>query len=170
QYPLKARRPVIVRRKLHEMRIAIPSRQLNETQPIAMRIEAHRFGIDRDHRPEGEAFGNVVAMQLMAHAAYASPSGARKGQRSTAPSARRMGRILARQPSRCNCDRPLLPPECMPARHLEAALQLSVPGIRSGGRSALCGARHSETAANRAARTKISTVSFEANPIRLASR
>src|SRR5579863_475287 len=65
---LEARRLIISRAQLHEMRVAVARRQLHETQPVAMRVEPHRLGINRDRRSEVDAVGKVAAMERVAHA------------------------------------------------------------------------------------------------------
>src|SRR6202045_1030085 len=69
------RRRVAPRRKLHEMRVPIADRQLDEAQPVAMRVEPHRFGIDCNNRSEIEPFGQITAIKPIGH----------PGQRSAAP-------------------------------------------------------------------------------------
>ena len=39
-----------------------PARKLHEAKPVAMRIEPHRFSVDRDHRAEVQAVGQIVPM------------------------------------------------------------------------------------------------------------
>src|SRR5438270_13683139 len=63
------------------MGIAVAGRQLNQAQPVAMRVEPHRLGVDSDRRNEGEALGKLAMMQLMAHAACAGLSHNREGRR-----------------------------------------------------------------------------------------
>ena len=65
QQPLQARRLVIVRRELDQMGVAVAGRQLHQAQPVAMRVEPHRLGVDRDRRTEGEALRKIAMMQLM---------------------------------------------------------------------------------------------------------
>src|ERR1700749_1452374 len=69
------RRRVGPRRELHEMRVPIAGRQLHEAQPVAMRIEAHRLGIDRNNRSEVEPFRQITAIKSIGHS----------GQRPAAP-------------------------------------------------------------------------------------
>jgi len=45
---------------LDEVRIAVPGRELHQAQPIAMRVQPHRFGVDRDRIAEGEAPRNIA--------------------------------------------------------------------------------------------------------------
>src|SRR5712691_2818299 len=49
QQPLEVRRVVAAGGELHQVRIAIATRQLDQAKPIAMRVEPHRLGVDR-HR------------------------------------------------------------------------------------------------------------------------
>src|SRR5580700_111420 len=57
------------------MSVAVAGRQLDEAQPIAMRVEPHRFGVDRNNRSETEPFGQITAIKSISHA----------GQRPAAP-------------------------------------------------------------------------------------
>src|SRR6266550_4629988 len=50
------------------MRVPVAARQLNQAQPVAMRVEPHGLGIDRNRRAEGHPLGKVAVMQLMTHA------------------------------------------------------------------------------------------------------
>ena len=52
------------------MRVAVAARQLHEAEPVAMRVEAHRLGIDRDRVAEQKTLGQVAAMQLIIHLAF----------------------------------------------------------------------------------------------------
>ena len=47
--------------------VAVPARELGQTQPVAMRVEPHRLGVDRDRIPEAEIFRDVTVMQVMGH-------------------------------------------------------------------------------------------------------
>ena len=49
------------------MRVAVSGRKLDEAQPVAMRVEPHRLGIDGDHRPQVDIFGQVTAIKPMGH-------------------------------------------------------------------------------------------------------
>ncbi len=69
QQPLEVRAVETVatqfgRDQLHEMGVAVPGRELNQTQPVAMRIEAHRLGVDRNHPAEIDRLGQVVAVEM----------------------------------------------------------------------------------------------------------
>ena len=69
------RRRVGPRRELHEMRVPIAGRELDEAQPVAMRVEPHRLGVDRNNRSEVEPFGQITAIKSIGH----------PGQRPAAP-------------------------------------------------------------------------------------
>ncbi len=60
----KPRPPSAVRDELHQMRVAVAGGELHQAEPVAMRIEAHRLGIDRDDRAEVEAVRQVVPVQV----------------------------------------------------------------------------------------------------------
>src|SRR5271165_423400 len=61
------RRPVGARCELHEMGVPVAGRQLDEAQPVAMRVEPHRLGVDRDDRAEVEPFGKITAIKSIGH-------------------------------------------------------------------------------------------------------
>jgi hypothetical protein len=46
------------------MRVSVAGRELHKAQPVAMWIEAHRFGVDRDHGAEIEAIGQIMPMLM----------------------------------------------------------------------------------------------------------
>src|SRR5579871_3509814 len=50
--------------QLDQMRVSVTAGKLYQTQPIAMRIKAHGFRIDRDYLTEVQSLGEVVAMQM----------------------------------------------------------------------------------------------------------
>ena len=52
------------RDELHQVRVAVAGRELHQAEPVAMRIEAHGLGIDRDDGAEGQAFRQVVPVQM----------------------------------------------------------------------------------------------------------
>ena len=52
--------------------IAGAARQLNETQPVAVRVQPHRLGVDRDGVAEHEPLGQVAAMQLVSQTSIRS--------------------------------------------------------------------------------------------------
>src|SRR5215469_13225792 len=54
------------------MRLAVSRRELQKAQPVAMRVEAHRLGVDGDDRSEIDAFREVTQIKLMGHAAQRS--------------------------------------------------------------------------------------------------
>jgi hypothetical protein len=54
--------------------VAIAARELNETQPVAVRVEPHCLGVDGDRVAEQQPFRQVALVQLIAHAG--SPRGA----------------------------------------------------------------------------------------------
>src|SRR6516165_2874407 len=51
------------------MRIAIPCGQLQEAQPVAMRVEAHCFGVDSNRRSEVDTLRKIIAIEIMGHSA-----------------------------------------------------------------------------------------------------
>ncbi len=46
---------------LHEVGVPIAARELDEAKPVAVRVEAERLGVDRDHRA-GLIIGRQIAM------------------------------------------------------------------------------------------------------------
>src|SRR5712671_3712462 len=57
------------------MRVPIAGRQLDEAQPVAMRVEPHGLGVDRNNRSEVEPFGQITTIKSIGH----------PGQRPAAP-------------------------------------------------------------------------------------
>ena len=53
--------------ELHQVTDAVAGRELRQTQAVAMRIEAHRLGVDGDAPAEIEARGKVAVMKVDAH-------------------------------------------------------------------------------------------------------
>src|SRR5690348_4353858 len=51
------------------MRVAIACRKLQEAQSVAMRVEAHRFGVDGNCRSEVDAFRKIIAIKVVGHSA-----------------------------------------------------------------------------------------------------
>ena len=58
---------------LHEMGVAVPRRELDETKPVARRVEPHGFRVDRDHGAEIEVRGQVALVEQIGHAAGRGP-------------------------------------------------------------------------------------------------
>ena len=52
--------------KLHQMAVAIATRELHQAEPVPMRVEAHRLGVDRHRIAEGEPRRQVAAMEVAA--------------------------------------------------------------------------------------------------------
>jgi len=48
---------ITARLELHEMRIPVTRRKLDEAQSVAVRVQPHRLGVNGDHRPKFDAFG-----------------------------------------------------------------------------------------------------------------
>src|SRR6185312_16725759 len=65
---LEARRIERARGELHQMRDTVAGRELHQTEPVAMRVETHRFGVDGDAGAEVEIGRQVAAMQMNAQA------------------------------------------------------------------------------------------------------
>src|SRR5918994_1604552 len=78
--------------ELHQVAFAIARRELYQTQPVAIGIQAHRFGIHGDHGAEIETFGQVLLVQVDRHVTCSIWPGALAGTRS-----RRPGRAVARR-------------------------------------------------------------------------
>ena len=49
---------------LHHVRGAVSGGKLHQTQPVAMRIEAHRFGVDGHDGTERKGLGQIVPVQV----------------------------------------------------------------------------------------------------------
>jgi hypothetical protein len=87
------------------MGIAVAARQLNEAQPVAMRVQPHCLGIYGNGRAEGNPVGQIAMMQLVAHASDARWSCCKQPPPTARLFSSPMARILARPPGRCNRDR-----------------------------------------------------------------
>src|SRR5215472_12382979 len=124
------------------MRLAVSRRELQKAQPVAMRVEAHRLGVDGDDRSEIDAFREVTQIKLMGHAAQRSAAarprdGAQEKTRTSTSfrplepesSASTNSATWASRDSRHNSD--LLP--CQP----EPANRLCLRAVRSANRNGL---------------------------------
>ena len=49
--------------ELHEMGVAVAARELHQAQPVAMRVEPHRLGVDRHRLAEFDALRQVAVMK-----------------------------------------------------------------------------------------------------------
>ena len=49
---------------LNEVSVAVAGGELHQAEPVAMRIEAHGLGIDSNDGTEGEAFRQIVPVQM----------------------------------------------------------------------------------------------------------
>src|SRR5271170_1208540 len=89
QFP-QPRRRIAPGRELHEMRVPIAGRQLDEAQPVAMRVEPHRLGVNRDNRSEVEPFGQITAIKSVGHSRQqpAAPRGGAQEKTRTSTSFR----------------------------------------------------------------------------------
>ena len=64
---LEVRGARVARRDLHEIGIPVAARELHEAEPVAMRVEAERLGVDREHRA-GLVIGRQIAvMKAVSH-------------------------------------------------------------------------------------------------------
>ncbi len=61
------RRAVMRPPELHQMTVAVAGRELHEAQPVAMRMQAHRLGVDGDDGAEIDALGQIFLVQLDLH-------------------------------------------------------------------------------------------------------
>ena len=52
---------------LHQMRLPVAGRKLHQAQPVALGIEAERFGVDGHQRPEIEAVRQIAFVQFDFH-------------------------------------------------------------------------------------------------------
>ena len=50
--------------QLHEVRDPVACRQLHQAEPVAMRVQAHRLGIDRDDGAEQQTLRQIVTMEM----------------------------------------------------------------------------------------------------------
>ena len=57
EQPPQVGRVVAAGGELHEMGVAVAARELHEAQPVAVRVEPHRLGIDRDRIAEQSPSG-----------------------------------------------------------------------------------------------------------------
>src|SRR5262245_8691095 len=69
EHSLEARCRVITGRQLHKMRVPVPRRELHEAQPVAIRIEPHRLGVDSNSRSEADTLGKITVVELVGHSA-----------------------------------------------------------------------------------------------------
>src|SRR5208282_4001750 len=67
QERLQARRLVIAVGELNQMAFAEASRKLDQAQPVALRLEAHRLGVDGYGAAERQSGGKIAAMQMRVH-------------------------------------------------------------------------------------------------------
>src|SRR5262249_15283272 len=51
------------------MGVAVPGRELDQAQPVAIWVEPHCLGVDGDDRPKADAFGQIGVIKLVAHPA-----------------------------------------------------------------------------------------------------
>ena len=56
--------PETGRNELDKVRVAVAGGELHQAEPVAMRIEAHGLGIDSDDGTQGEAFRQIVPVQM----------------------------------------------------------------------------------------------------------
>src|ERR1700739_1474745 len=61
------------------MSVPIPRRELDEAQPVAVRVEPHRFGVDGDSRPVTDAFWQVAVIKFVGHFTLTMGRGKRIG-------------------------------------------------------------------------------------------
>jgi hypothetical protein len=54
-------------RDLHQVGIAISRRQLNQAEPIAVRVKAHGFRIDGHNGPKVKIVGQVALIEKVGH-------------------------------------------------------------------------------------------------------
>ena len=64
---LQVRRGGLPGRDLHDVRRAVAGRKLHHAQPVAMRVETHGLGIDRNRAFVGREVGKIAAMQANGH-------------------------------------------------------------------------------------------------------
>ena len=62
QQPDQVGRVVAVAAEAHQMAVAVAGRQLHQAQPVAIGLQAHGLGVDRDDRPEVEPGRQVLLM------------------------------------------------------------------------------------------------------------
>ena len=67
QHQFQPRSLVLTGCELHEMGIPVARRELDETQSVAIRVQAHRLCVYGDNRPEVHAFGEITAIKPMCH-------------------------------------------------------------------------------------------------------
>jgi hypothetical protein len=56
-------------RHFDKMRVTIPRRQLDKAEPVAMRVQPHRFGIDGDILAKIDSVRQVIMVKMYGHLA-----------------------------------------------------------------------------------------------------
>src|SRR6266702_1175582 len=69
QEPLEIGRVTAGRRDLHDVGAAVARRELDDTEPVAVRIEPHGLGVDRDRAAIARQVGQIPAVQPYGHVA-----------------------------------------------------------------------------------------------------
>jgi hypothetical protein len=64
QQRLEPRRRPVLAIELHEVGAVVAGGELDHAQPIAMRLEAERLGVDGHRTAEGDALRQIVLVQL----------------------------------------------------------------------------------------------------------
>ncbi len=52
------------RNELHQMGMTVAGGQLHQTEPVAMRVQTHRLGVDRHDRTQRQPIGQVMLMEM----------------------------------------------------------------------------------------------------------
>ncbi|GGG70170.1 hypothetical protein GCM10011415_17140 [Salipiger pallidus] len=62
---------------LDQMRVTVTGRQLDDTQPVPLMVEAHGLAVDGDDRAEVEAVRQIAFVQMVCHGSdpFHSPAG-----------------------------------------------------------------------------------------------
>jgi hypothetical protein len=67
EQPLQVRGRTDVAPDLHHIGRAVAGRELHHAEPVAMRIEPHRLGVDRDRAAVARQVGQIAAVQADGH-------------------------------------------------------------------------------------------------------
>ena len=67
QKPLQIGRLGLPFGDLHELGVAVAPGELDEAEPVALRVEPKRFGVDRHDRAKIEAVGEIAFVQSNSH-------------------------------------------------------------------------------------------------------
>ena len=67
QHPGEVRRLGLALGDLHQVAMPVAARHLDQAQPVAVRVQAHRLAVDCDDRAEVEPVGQVALVEMVRH-------------------------------------------------------------------------------------------------------